>query len=491
MKSVRSSEFARCYKLERHIKLQLDRQAALIYSTFPLFVTKTTPRLIEILRRCDGQTSVAELARPLKLKPASVLKALEELHSRGFLQIEVAKEVLEDEALPEVSVIVPVYNRPADLERCLDALLKLDYSSAKLEIIVVDDASTDGTGEVAARYPVRLLHNSTQLGPAGSRNRAIEVAAHELIACVDSDCVVAPNWLRELAALFADEQIAAAGGATRAAYINSPLERYEAVRSSLFMGERPAEVRLQGSLSYLPTCNLIFRRSVYREVGGFDPALRFGEDVDFCWRVLKAGWRIRYHPAAQLAHAYRADWGGFLKTRRDYASSEAPLVARHPDKHRTLYLPLWEGLAWAGVFTALSSRKIWPLGFSLTLPLVVGWRKWGNLRGYALPLGLEQVLMAEYRSYTVAGYHLGTHSGKYYSLPLLVGLLPRRTRLATAIILTGPVIADYVRCKPRLNLPMFVMLSLVENLFYQFGVALGCLREKKLTALIPRLRIQK
>lgn len=486
-----SASLERRYRLDVRFKLQAggtlaDKSSGFIYATYPFLVTKTSPKIIEVLHYCDGQNSVAQIARQVRLKPASVLKVLEELHSRGFVEIEANQPALVENEFPPVSIIIPVYNRPAELQRCLDALLRLDYPSAKLEIIVVDDASQDTTSQVAAAYPARLLRNDRQLGPAASRNRAVEVATHELIACVDSDCIVAPDWLRQLAPLFADEQLAAAGGATRAAFTESLLQRYEDVRSSLFMGQRPMEVRLAAMLSYLPTCNLVFRRAVFLAQGGFDPALRFGEDVDFCWRLLKAGWRIRYQPSAIVAHDYRDDWRGFLKTRLDYASSEAPLVARHPDKRRTFYLPLRALVAWLGLLIALGWRQPWPLLPGAALALLASRQKWRELRFYELPLRFEQVLVSEVRSYGAAGYHVGLHLGKYYSWLLLIGLLPRRSRLSVAVILTGPILTDYVRLKPRLTPFTFGAISLLENLVYQLGVVRGCLRERRLTALIPR-----
>jgi mycofactocin system glycosyltransferase len=490
-----TTRLERRYRLESNIRLYQSeiggRQAAFIYSTAPLFVTKTSPQTLELLQACDGQLAVSEIAPRLRLKPASVLKALEELRSRGIVQVTYA-QLIGEAALPSVSVVVPVYNRPAELVHCLEALLKLEYPRSKLEIMVVDDASTDDTAEVAARYPVKLVRNSQQIGPAGSRNRAIELARHELIACVDSDCVVAPDWLRRLAAVFVeDEQVAAAGGATRAVHVGSLLQRYEDVRSSLFMGEQSLEVRLPQRLSYLPTCNLIFRREIFQAIGGFDPALRFGEDVDFCWRLLKAGWKIQYLPAACLGHAYRNDWRGFLKTRVDYASSEAPLVSRHPDKRRAFYLPLRPALAWAGLLGVLGWRKPWLLLLSLAMLWWGSFQKWRNLRDYKLPLRFEEIFLSEIRSCGAAGYHLGIHLGKYYSLPLLIGLLTRRGRRPVALVLAGPVLADYLWLKPRLNFPVFFALSLLENLFYQLGVALGCLRQKRLTALLPKFRIQR
>jgi len=485
---------SQCYRLEQHVKLQPGQPAAFIYATFPLFAIRTSPQIVEVLQHCDGQTSVAALAKQLKIKPGALLKVLEELHHRGFLQSVAIRpaEATSVKNWPSVSIVVPVYNRPLELKRCLEALFKLNYPSDKLEIIVVDDGSSDDTARVATDYPVRLLQNERQLGPAASRNRAIKAARYELIACVDSDCIVDPAWLGELVLLFDETAIAAVGGATQAFEPRTLVQEYEDSRSSLYMGPRPAEVRLQQSLCYLPTCNLVFRRAAFLEIGGFDPTLRFGEDVDFCWRLLKAGKRLYYQPAARLQHDYRPDWAGFLKTRLNYASSEAPLVARHADKRRTLYLPLRAVLAWLGLLTAVSTAKSWPLLLTLAIPLLTGLQKWRGLHSQypGLPLSLWQVLVAEGRSQTIAGYHLSIHLGKYYSLPLLVGLGFRPTRLPVALGLVGPIVADYWRLKPRLNPVAFGVLGLLENFFYQLGLVRGCLRQGSLIALLPKIRGQ-
>ncbi len=515
-----SEKFARRYRLESYLKLQSGADAGFIYSSYPLFATRTSPTVIEVLRRCDGQNSVQEVARQLKLKPASVLKVLDELHQKGLVQLLLPLPP-PDEALPSVSLVIPVYNRPTEIKRCLEALFKLDYPADKLEIIIVDDASTDTTPQIIANYPVKLLQNPVQLGPAGSRNRAIASACHGLIACVDSDCVVSPDWLRQLVPLFADEKLAVAGGATRAFAPRTLLQRYEDSRSSLFMGQRPSEVQLGKLLSYLPTCNLVLRREAFVQIGGFEPGLRFGEDVDLCWRLLKANWKIRYNPSAQLGHDYRASLPGFLKTRFDYATSEAALLTRHPEQRRTLFIPLKLLATYAQLnikYQVSSNKEKYEVGSrksetnsqlatflpttdkrqpitfkKLLLPtfyfLLPPFQKWWKLRGYGLPLKLWQVLLAEGRSYGAAGYHFGVHLGKYYSWPLLIGLAFRQTRWKIALILLGPQILDYFRLQPKMNLPTFAGLGLLENFSYQLGLIAGCTRQKDYQALLPKVRV--
>src|SRR5260370_5938407 len=130
----------------------------------------------------------------------------------------------------------------------------------------------------------------------------------------------------------------AVGGMIRAYERHSTFGRYEDVCSSLFMGVRPQQVRLEGPLTYLPTANFLVRRRAWENIGGFAP-LTFGEDVDFCRRLLLSNFAIRYEPRGIVLHDYRPTLPGFLKTRVSYASPEAALLKRHPTERRVLQLP--------------------------------------------------------------------------------------------------------------------------------------------------------
>ncbi len=104
------------------------------------------------------------------------------------------------------------------------------------------------------------------------------------------------------------------------------------------MGARPQQVRLEGPLKYLPTANLLLRRAIWQQLGGFAP-LTQGEDVDFCRRVLLSGAHIRYIPQGVVYHDYRTTLKSFLKIRTAYATAEAALLQRHPTERRILVLP--------------------------------------------------------------------------------------------------------------------------------------------------------
>jgi glycosyltransferase involved in cell wall biosynthesis len=109
---------------------------------------------------------------------------------------------------PYVSVIVPVYNGQKTIDMCLKALTNLNWQKQKLEIIVVDNKSTDRTCDFIQRYSnVRLIHENKILSSYGARNRGIQTAKGEIIAFTDADCKPSDQWLQELLKESNDENI--------------------------------------------------------------------------------------------------------------------------------------------------------------------------------------------------------------------------------------------------------------------------------------------
>jgi len=187
----------------------------------------------------------------------------EHLRSRAILD---ARRAPDDGGFrPAVSVIIPTRDRADDLDECLRAVEHVDYPRDRLEVIVVDDGSTDSAAvaEVVARHDGRVISNDRNRGPAYSRNRAAREAGGEILAFIDSDCVAGPGWLRELTPYFLWHRVAAVGGRTVGYYTQSGLDRYEEVASPLDMG-RHLLVEAQGtSTIYVPTSNLLVRRTTY------------------------------------------------------------------------------------------------------------------------------------------------------------------------------------------------------------------------------------
>ena len=200
-------------------------------------------------------------------------------------------------AEPSVAVIVAAYNEEAVIERRLDNLLALDYAGDRLEIVVASDASSDRTNElveaVAAREPrVRLL-DCPRGGKVAAQDRAVRETASDVVAFSDANATWAPDALRHLVASLADPDVAyvcgqlvleAADGSNR----EGLYWRYEMV-------QREAESRL-GSVTGGNGSIYAVRRSDYIEV---DP--KWGHDLAFPYRMVQAGRRAVYEPAARAS----------------------------------------------------------------------------------------------------------------------------------------------------------------------------------------------
>ena len=131
--------------------------------------------------------------------------------------------------LPFTSVIIPVLNGERTIRECLVSLLKMDYPVERLEILVVDNGSTDRTAEIINSFRVRY-HREERRGASYARNRGIEASKGEILAFTDADCLVTTNWLRELVQGFDSEEVGVVAGEVVAYPPQTPAERYTAMR---------------------------------------------------------------------------------------------------------------------------------------------------------------------------------------------------------------------------------------------------------------------
>lgn len=189
---------------------------------------------------------------------------------------------------PLVSIIMPAYNAEASLGNALNSVLAQDYSA--LEIIVVDDGSSDGTQQLCESYGDRIRYiRQENAGASVARNRGIDEARGELIGFLDSDDLYLPGKIRKLVELWnAYPDVGAYTAAFR-----------EQMPTGLFTNPKPGTVFPDGSkagvIDYFQceyrgcwvvhTNTILVKRDVLHDVGGFDPALRFGEDVDLWSRI--------------------------------------------------------------------------------------------------------------------------------------------------------------------------------------------------------------
>ncbi|HLH68473.1 MAG TPA: mycofactocin biosynthesis glycosyltransferase MftF [Candidatus Dormibacteraeota bacterium] len=390
---------------------------------------------------------------------------------------------------PRVTVVVPVRDRPAQLAACLASLRRLRYPPDRLEVVVVDDGSRSPLPPLGQARLVRL---PVPRGPAAARNAGAREARGEVLAFVDSDCQAEEGWLEELITELARSGVAAAGGRVAASRERGWLERYEAVRSPLDLGAQPASVLPRGRVPYLVAACLAVRRADFETVGGFDERLRHGEDVDLCWRLASRGRRIVYQPLAVVRHDHRGRLRDFVLTRARYAASEAALLRRHPGGHRWLSLSPGAAAAVVGMLAALLGRPRPAAlgGLALAAETAVAVRQLEDL-GISPRRGLGALAAGQ-----AAGlYHLCRQLCRYYGLPALsLALLAGRARRRRLLLGLGaaalvPALADWYRLRPSLSPPAFAAASLLDDLAYQSGLWLGCLRERTIAPLLTELRL--
>ena len=257
-------------------------------------------------------------------------------------------------------MVIPVHNRPHEITECLESLQKLDYPPEKLEIIVVDDASTDHTAAAAAGFPVRLIRLAQNRGASYCRNRGALAARSEILAFIDSDCLAGAFWLRDLTPAFAGPAVGIVGGAVEGHFERSGLDRYEQAKSSLRVARRYTVSKPAGDSFYVPSCNLLVKRSAFLQVKGFNQDLHVGEDVDLCWRVQDLGLRVVFQPGGEVFHKHRSRIKDFCRRRFQYGTSEPLLQKLHQKRKKRFPVSLTALAFWAGWLIPALGGPIWP-----------------------------------------------------------------------------------------------------------------------------------
>lgn len=256
------------------------------------------------------------------------------------------------EAWPKISVVVCTFNGSHTIRDCLEGIEELRYPN--YETIVVDDGSTDGAGDIAAEYDVRLIRTENQ-GLSVARNLGWQSATGEIIAYIDDDARPDPDWLTHLAAAFLKEDCAGVGGP------NIPIPD-DGETASCVAGSPggPAHVLLSDcEAEHIPGCNMAFRRSWLENINGFDPQFRqAGDDVDICWRTREHGGKLGFCPAAMVWHHYRRTVRAYWKQQIGYGKAEAMLEKKWPEKYNSGGYATWAGRIYVnGIFRTLSLSR--------------------------------------------------------------------------------------------------------------------------------------
>lgn len=274
---------------------------------------------------------------------------------------------------PLITFVIPVRNDARRLERCLASLLA-DAGAAPIQVIVIDNLSTDGSGDAARRLGAEVLRLPGSA--AALRNAGVARAAAPLIGFVDADHEIAPGWLRAALEALHDPAVAAVGAPYHAPADGTWVQRtYDGLR------RHPAVV---GPAEWFGAGNLVIRRAAFEAVGGFDTTLESCEDVDLCARLRKRGLRLLDVPAMRTVHhgdpptLGRLFWSELWRGRDNIrVSLRAPVSFRNTV---SLAIPLVELAAIPLALAALWWRPLFA-GLALAVPLLlVGLRAASLLR---------------------------------------------------------------------------------------------------------------
>jgi cellulose synthase/poly-beta-1,6-N-acetylglucosamine synthase-like glycosyltransferase len=235
---------------------------------------------------------------------------------------------------PPAAVIVPVYNAAATLADCLKALARQTVPRQGYEIIVVDDGSSDGSGQIAAGYEVQTIRQA-HAGAAAARNRGVAATQAEILLFTDADCEPLPDWIEQMLAPLADPTVAGVKGIYRTRQ-RSLVARFTQAE----LEEKYDRLARAGQIDFVDTYAAAYRRDLFQALGGFDPGIALAEDQEFSFRVARAGHRLVFAPAAAVYHRHLTTLGGYLRRKAGIGRWKVTVHARHPAKAvRDSYTP--------------------------------------------------------------------------------------------------------------------------------------------------------
>jgi mycofactocin system glycosyltransferase len=378
-------------------------------------------------------------------------------------------------ATVELTVVVPVRDRPAQLARCLDAVVAACPGAS---LLVVDDGSVDPAtlGAVCAERGARVLRHPVPRGPAAARNAGLAACTTAFVMFVDSDVVLPPDAPARLLGHFADPRVGAVAPRIRALRGGGLIGGYEQRHSPLDMGRAGGLVAPGRTIPWVPSTALLVRRAAARD--GFDETLIIGEDVDFVWRLGATGWHVRYAPEAEAWHDHRIRLREFVARRHLYARSVGMLAHRHPRALPAMWISAPMVAPW--VLLGAGRRRA-ALGAAAAMIARGGWQL---RRLPETPPALAGGLVA--RGLGATGLALARAIRRPWAPPLL--LAARRRAWARRALLTAfaAAIAQDAVATRRLGPAVAdVPIRVLDEAVAAVGTWHGCLEERTLRPLLP------
>ena len=376
------------------------------------------------------------------------------------------------DAPPPVIVVVPAKDDADDLARLLPTI---GFST-----LVVDDASDDidSIERVVRAHGARLVRRDVNGGPGAARMTGLGAVDTELVVFVDADVTLPAGWWHSLAPHFDDPAVVAVAPRVISTPGSSLRERYESAHSPLDLGPEPANVAPLRRVAYVPTAVFAARIGALRSVGGFDPALRVGEDVDLVWRMAGKGGTVRYAPEVEVRHRPRATWFAMARQRVQYGASAVDLAERHGPFVAPARCSRWSLAAWGA---AVGGHPLVGVGVAAGSSTALA----GKLS--ALPDAPREALRIAGWGHLQAGRGLAVATSRVW-WPLALPLARfRRLRPAVAAAMLGPAAWQWWRGARPAGPVRSIGLRVVDDMIYGIGLWSRVIERRDARALLPDL----
>ena len=300
------------------------------------------------------------------------------------------------------SVIVPVYNRPDEVDELLQSLTQQTFHD--FEVVIVEDGSKIPCEEIVKKYDSRLdihYYSKPNSGPGQTRNFAAERSNGEYLLILDSDCILPEGYLQAVENELLVRPAEAFGGPDRAHDSFTPVQKaINYAMTSFFTtgGIRGGKKKMDKF--YPRSFNMGVRADVYKKLGGFSN-MRFGEDIDFSIRIFKEGCHCRLFPEAWVWHKRRTDFRKFFKQVHNSGIARINLFKKYPESLKLVHL--LPAVFTIGVFCLLmmmllsllpGASILFPLGASPLILFIVIIVLDSSIQNKSLKIGLLSVLAA-------------------------------------------------------------------------------------------------
>ena len=242
-------------------------------------------------------------------------------------------------ATPHLSLIIPVYNRPNEVEELLDSLTR--QSETNFEVVIVEDGSKETCQHVVEAFKDKLDVSYSYIpngGPGNARNYGAKQSKGDYLIVLDSDCILPPDYIKSVNKELKETGADAFGGPDKASDSFTDVQKAINYSMTSFFttgGIRGGKKKMDKF--YPRSFNMGVRQEVYQALGGFS-RMRFGEDIDFSIRIFKGGYTCRLFPGAWVYHKRRTDFRKFFKQVHNSGIARINLYKKYPESLKLVHL---------------------------------------------------------------------------------------------------------------------------------------------------------